>query len=237
MAVDGGLEKSEVSFMGEYYNWVNVDRKEFICPADFDYGNKSHESSHRESDVLRALRDLLDNEWKGCRVFWMGDECSIPEKIAPELFSLIAAHCAELGYDGDMFDTVCESYKNVSGLYKTAEKMVREEIGYFLEELASGNNDRNEYGIDPENPFDGLFQREGKDFKYIINHTKKVCYSFEKTRILYQNGDINEYTDPLPILLGYGRVMEPGAWLGDVVGASDVLPEDVAILESITLDW
>lgn len=153
--------------MGEYYNWVNVDRKEFICPADFDYGNKSHESSHRESDVLRTLRDLLDNEWKGCRVFWMGDECSISENIAPELFSVIAAHCAELGYDGDMFDTVCESYKNVSGLYKTAEKMVREEIGYFLEEIACGNrHERNEYGIDPEKPFDGLFLREGKDFKY-----------------------------------------------------------------------
>lgn len=26
--------------MGEYYNWVNVDKKEYICPADFDYGNK-----------------------------------------------------------------------------------------------------------------------------------------------------------------------------------------------------
>ena len=26
--------------MGEYYNWVNIDKKEYITPRDFDYGNK-----------------------------------------------------------------------------------------------------------------------------------------------------------------------------------------------------
>ena len=25
--------------MGEYYQWVNVDKKEYICPEDFDYGS------------------------------------------------------------------------------------------------------------------------------------------------------------------------------------------------------
>lgn len=29
--------------MGEYYDWVNVDRKEYISPCDFDFGNKKHE--------------------------------------------------------------------------------------------------------------------------------------------------------------------------------------------------
>lgn len=24
--------------MGEYYNWINVDKREYICPADFGYG-------------------------------------------------------------------------------------------------------------------------------------------------------------------------------------------------------
>ncbi len=38
--------------MGEYYNWVNVDKKEYICPADFDYGNKFHESMHKDSMEL-----------------------------------------------------------------------------------------------------------------------------------------------------------------------------------------
>ena len=224
--------------MGEYYNWVNVDRKEFICPADFDYGNKSHESCHRDGEVLRALRDLLSKEWKGCRIFWMGDECSLPDNIANDLFATIKVHCDEIGYSGDMFDTVCESYTNVSGLYKAAEKDVREEIGFFLAEIARGNtNEINEYGVDPQNPFEGLFQRDGISSKYIINYTKKICYSFDTTKILYQDGEECDYADPLPILLGYGRVMNPGEWLGDIVGVSDELQDGLTVLESITLDW
>jgi len=224
--------------MGEYYNWVNVDRKEYICPADFDYGNKSHESCHREGEVLRALRDLLVNEWRGCRIFWMGDECGLPENINNELFSIIKRHCDEIGCSGDMFDTVCETYKNMSGLYKSAEKDVREEIGFFLAEIARGNkHERNEYGINPDNPYEGLFLRNGRDSKYIINFTKKVCYSFGETKILYKNGDENDYADPLHILLGYGRVMDPGEWLGDIVGVSDELPDDIIVLYTVTLDW
>lgn len=40
--------------MGEYYNWINVDKKEYICPGDFDYGNKFHESMHKDSIPLHA---------------------------------------------------------------------------------------------------------------------------------------------------------------------------------------
>lgn len=224
--------------MGEYYSWVNVDRKEYICPYDFDYGSKRHESCHREGEVLRALRDLLANEWKDCRILWMGDEIGLPKYISDDLFTIIKRHCDEAGDYVDIYDMVIETYKNVSGLYKSAEKDVREEIGFFLAEIERGNkHERNEYGINPDNPFEGLFQRTGRDSKYIINFTKKVGYSFGKTKILYKNGDENDYADPLPILLGYGRVMEPGEWLGDIVGVSDELPNDIILLDSITLDW
>lgn len=37
--------------MGEYYSWINVDKKEYICPADFDYGNKFHESMHKDTNL------------------------------------------------------------------------------------------------------------------------------------------------------------------------------------------
>ena len=45
--------------MGEYYNWINVDKKEYICPGDFDYGNKFHESMHKDSIPLHALHILF----------------------------------------------------------------------------------------------------------------------------------------------------------------------------------
>lgn len=224
--------------MGEYYNWVNVDRKEYICPADFDYGNKRHESCHRESEVLRALRELLSNEWKGCRVLWMGDESPLPETVDTGIFSVMKAHCDEIGYERDIFGTVCETYKNVSGFFKSTEECVKKEIGYHLAELKRGNvDDTNEYGIDLLNFFEGLFQREGKDFRYIINRTKKICYSFQETRILYMNGEESDFADPLPILLGYGKYYEPGEWLGDVIDVADELPDGIKVLDSITLDW
>ena len=28
--------------MGEYFSWINLDRKEYISPSDFEIGNKSH---------------------------------------------------------------------------------------------------------------------------------------------------------------------------------------------------
>ena len=220
--------------MGEYFNWVNVDKKEYICPGDFDYGNKHYESCHRKGEVLLALKNLLANEWKGCRVVWLGDESSMPKNIAPEFFTLIQKHTEEMGYSGDIFDTVRESYKNKSGLFKSAEKNVREEKEFFLQEIQSGNkNECNEYGIDPENPFKGLFQREGQKFKYTINFTKKVYYSFEETKILYQSGEECDYADALPELLGYGRSLTPGPWLGDVIGVSNEITDDIKILKSI----
>lgn len=224
--------------MGEYFNWVNVDRKEFISPSDFNLGNKRHDSVHRENKLLGALRELLANEWKSCRILFVGDECSVPEGVAPDLFNIINRHSIELGYEGDIFDTVIESYRNVSGLFKAAEEMAREEIGYHFKEVRDGNiNDHNEYGINEKAPFEGLFQRECKKFKYTINYTKKICYSFEYTKILHMNGEENSYADPLPILVGYGRTMVPGPWLGDIVGVSDEIDDSIKILESIILDW
>ncbi len=45
-----------------------------------------------------------------------------------------------------MFDTVCETYRNVSSLFKAAEKEVKEEIGYYIENLECGMDDAvNEY--------------------------------------------------------------------------------------------
>lgn len=38
--------------MGEYYDWVNVDRKEYICPSDFGMGNKLLESSNRHNSLV-----------------------------------------------------------------------------------------------------------------------------------------------------------------------------------------
>ena len=225
--------------MGEYYNWVNVDKREYICPADFDYGNKSHESIHKNSTPLLALHTLLSDEWKGNRVLWLGDECSVSDQFPNSIIQTLYAQTEAFEYPGDAFDMICESYRNVSCLFKEAEKDVRERIGCYLEEYKEYDRIEhfNEYGIDLENPFDGLFAKQAKRCKYTINHTKRIYYALDETAVLYQDHTRNEYADPLPILMGYGRVMEPGEWLGDIIGVSNQRPEGYLLLKEVFVDW
>lgn len=225
--------------MSEDYYWINVDRKEYLCPVDFDLSCHNHGSMYRENDCLRALRELLTTEWKGSHVAFLGEYCKAPKNIAEDLFQVILKQADELGYPGDIFNTMCDSYRNVSCLFAGAEEMVREDIGYFLLELRDGRFEPyNEYGIDPANPFDGLFLREGKTFKYTLNHTKRVGYSLDETIIRYQCGLEAEYSDPLPVLLGCGdHTPEPGPWLGDIIDAANELPAGYDLLKEVYLDW
>lgn len=225
--------------MGEYYDWINIDKKEYICPSFFDHGSKFHESIGRDGNLLCALRTLLDDEWKNCRIAWIGDECSIPKDYKIPFFENLNKSINGRGY-GNIFDGYLEIYKNASGLFKITEDEVRHECEWHLEDVKAGIKDcLDEFGIDgKEDPFDGMFQKEGMMFEYTINYTKKICYSFNKTKILQLDGSENDWADPLPILMGYGRMQpEPGEWLGDIIGVSNEIDDSIKILDHIYLDW
>lgn len=220
--------------MGEYFNWVNVDKKEYLCPTDFDLGNKSHESRHKGNPLLRVLYELLSDRWRGDLIVFLGDEGTIP----PDTPFHILQKLNEQVLSGCYFDHICENYRNVSCLFKEAEAEVRKEIRGYLEDLRRGHpcTSVNEYGIDLTAPFDGLFCKSGKSFCFIINHTKKVFYSFAITKILYKDGSLCDYADPLSVLMAYGRSVVSGAWLGDVIGVSDELPGGYVPISEIYLE-
>ena len=217
--------------MGEYFNWVNVDKKEYLCPNDFGYGNKSHETRHKNNPVLRALHELLSSRWRGDRVIFLGDEGTIPSDTPVPVLQKLDNQAVS----SDYFDFICENYRNVSCLFKEAETQVREEIRCYLEDLKRGHPCAtiNEYGIDLAAPYDGLFLQTGQSFRYVINQSKKIYYSLSETKILYKNGDLCDYADPLPMLMAYGRSVVSGVWLGDVIGVSDELPNGCALLTEI----
>ena len=145
---------------------------------------------------------------------------------------------AEVGDSGYTLNLILDTYRNVSCLFEEAEEDVREEIGYYIEEyLELGRREHyNEYGIDLEHPYEGLFLKTGRRYKYTINHTKKVYYLLDETDILFQNNTKNDFSDPLPILMGYGRVTEPGEWLGDIIGVADSKPEGYLLLKKLYMD-
>ena len=223
--------------MGEYYNWVNVDKKEYICPADFNSGSKFREIMHKDSAPLHALHTLLSGKWKGDRVLWLGDECLVSNQLSNNIIQILYDQSVQFGYLGEAFNMIYESYKNISGLFKEAEEEVREEIGYYLAELKNyGKLEHcNEYGVNLEHPFEGLFIEQGKRYTYIINHTKKIYYLLDETQVFDQSHMRNEYLDPLLVLLGYGRVSNHGEWLGDIIGVSNQRPEGYVLLKELEI--
>lgn len=224
--------------MGEYYNWINVDKREYFHPSDFGYGSKYLESMHKESEPLLALHCLLNDEWKGDHILWFGDERSVLKQSSNSVIQTLYAQSVEFGYPEDAFDMICESYRNVSCLFKEAEEEVRTYINMDLADYKKeGKLDHfNEYGIDFENPFEGMFLKTGRRFEFTINHSKKIYYSLNETDILFPDHTKNVYSDPLPSLMGYGRVAGEGKWLGDIIGVSDQRPEGYALIRGIVLD-
>lgn len=64
--------------MGQYYKILNVDKKEYIKPWDFDCGAKLLEwgylvNRHSSNGFVSAFRKLLSTRWKGDRVYVVGD--------------------------------------------------------------------------------------------------------------------------------------------------------------------
>ena len=229
---------NEVNTMGQYYCWVNVDKKEYLCPDDFDLGNKLHESMSADNDLLCALWELLSAEWKGDRLVFLGDECNALDEVSNVVLDILVKHQAESGITGYLFDNVYETYRNVNCLFKGAEESVRDEIAFYLNVLKLENPIRpNVYGININEPFKGLFLRNGRSFKYIINRTKKVCYSHEETKILLGDNSELDHADPLPVLMAYGgRRCDVGEWLGDIIDVNDTLPEDCKLLTEIHIN-
>lgn len=184
--------------MGEYYKWVNVDKKEYISPVDFGYGSKRWQTLHVGNDFLCALYKLLATDWAGDHIIWLGDELSRLKSSDNVSLEILYQHTLESRNPGSSGDTIDERYINISGTFKEAEKEVRDELEYYLTLIK-------QYGIRVDDPFKGFFSREGRDFLYTINHTKKVYFSLDITKVLYLNGSECDFANPLPILLSHGK--------------------------------
>ena len=225
--------------MGEYYDWVNIDKREYICPNDFDMGNKLYESASAGNHFLGALYNLLATDWKGDSIVFLGDETNITEKDDNQVLQKLSAERQawdEQGYD---YDYVLELYKCISGYFKAAEKEVRREIDWMVQ-----NNDFkiNYYGVSHENPYEGLFERESQFFRYTINHTNKEYFDIENTRLTYTNEDGTKVKriNPLPLLMAFpGSSYDKctGLWLGDNIEVTDSLPPSEYIDKSSEYGW
>ena len=221
--------------MGEYYRWVNADKKQYIRPSDFGYGSKAWETAHRDSEPLLAMYELLHDEWKGDHIVWFGDEISLPNNPSNEVLKILDKDSIDFGYPHNAFDTICESYRNVSCFFMEASESVRENIEIFLYENKNVRNEFNEYGIDIEHPYDNLFKKFGRRYNYVINHSKKIFYSLDESKILYSVTGTEDMADPIFLFMSFGNRLGEGEWLGDIIGVSDDRPDNYTFLKEIIL--
>ena len=211
--------------MGEYYSWVNIDKKEYISPHDFDLGNKLHESSLVGNHLLGALYELLSSDWEGDAIVFLGDQTETEKDNANIVLRRLFLEKQMWGQAGYDMDYVYERYKCISGLFKAAEKEVRFEIDGMIK---YNDFEFNCYRVKPDDPYEGLFVRDTTSFRFIINHSKKEFYDIERTKPVYDKDDVLiGRIDPLPILMAFpGTCAEQctGLWLGDKIEASNELP-------------
>ena len=95
--------------MGEYFDWVNVNKREYISPGDFDYDNRFHGSLHKNNPVLRALYELLSGRWKGDPVVFLGDEAKF-RRIRPMV-------CSTICLDKPEQDTTMISFAKTTAMF------------------------------------------------------------------------------------------------------------------------
>ena len=175
---------------------------------------------------------------------WLGDYSFISDQSSNITLQKLYQQSLEFeeteyifGDPGYVDGMIIETYKNVSCLFQEAAEKVSKNIYYDIEDLKAFGEFHNQYGIDPDRPFEGLFSKRGKRYEFVLNHSKKVYYSLNETAILFQNHTVNNFLDPLPVLMRYGSITEPGKWVGDIIGVSDQRPERYSLLKEIYLSW
>lgn len=59
--------------MGQYFKFINFDKKEMISPYTYDNLAKVMEHSYQENKYMAAAEKLMNTTWKGDRVLYLGD--------------------------------------------------------------------------------------------------------------------------------------------------------------------
>ena len=185
--------------MGQYYRIVNVDKREVMVSFDFGNGQKLMEWSYVDNYMTNALLNLLADEWKGDRVYVIGDYADTD----------------------DMTECWAEAYAETEkeypgGIYRATDE--------WLHRVPAEHNIC-EYRDGFENTKDVEYERNG--YRYIYNHADKIYIDLEHCPLEWvwfgNNGEVDVASVfPLSLLLAMGN----GRGGGDYRGADKCLCGD-----------
>jgi len=208
--------------MGEYFEWVNVDKRERLELGAFGSGFKVMEPCWVGNKEIDAVCTLMSGRWRGDLVAFCGDESAglwldnSEEGIRAK---------AEYGAGTGFTDYVIDEYENITGIFKDAEGLTY---------IVYGDDDRDEA------PYEGPFDTDIVHRRFVVNRTKKLYYDRMRTPIrcvwphkLGSDERIVRF-DPFPALFARNNRLSMFCdhkndyfeqdWVGDEVEATDDAP-------------
>lgn len=196
--------------MGQYYVAVNIDKRQVLDPHDYDNGAKLMEWSYIGNRFVTALQNLITDEWKGDRVYVVGD-------YADELKNGSDGK-SKISYWANPYlralrgiGKAVESGKNIPNIYMEASKwphVLPERPPVWM--LAR---------IDKIKRAKTTTSLEDYGYRYIYNHKTHQVIDLAKCPIEWAWKDGNEAgvasLHPLPLLLAMGNGNGNGDYFGN----------------------
>lgn len=175
--------------MGQYYKVVNIDKKEYMYS---EAGIKLMEWSYNRNTLVLNLMKKLANEWKGDRVFVVGDYALSSDRIDSDN--------NEKDYDYDLLEKI----------EKELDIYNREDGGYPITLYYFADKNYQEIKLE---------KIENEEYKYIYNHKRKEFINLEHCPLAWLYKDKNNFkqvkVSPLSLLLALGNGMGGGDYGGN----------------------
>ena len=172
--------------MGQYYQIINIDKRERIHPHHLDNGAKLMEWCYVGNEMTNALMNKLRKDWRGDRVYIVGDYADLSDRS-----EYWANAYEEAITELNIADTVNHDGVKIDSLYK---------VGY-------ADEDSEQYVKDISKDV----CTKGSALRYIVNRKfgKYIDITHcptSRTGINEEDGTLwNMYVHPLPLLIAMGN--------------------------------
>ena len=207
--------------MGQYYAFVNMDKKERIRAHSFGSGLKLMESCYVGNDYMEAASHLLAGPWKGDRVLYCGDYAW------DDSDGSACGRLRELA-ESDPYE-FARSCEDISTRFSSCKG------GTQLESFETSDGRQGFRSV----PLEGSFDIKPEHYRYIANETKGVFVDREKAPVAWVWVDKGDFgitrTDPLPLFMAIGNGHgggdywgpnqdQVGSWAGDEIVPTNERP-------------
>ena len=207
--------------MGQYYTFVNMDKKERLYSHSFGAGLKLTESCYVGNSYMEAIAHLLAGPWKGDCVLYCGD------------------------YAWD--DSDGSAYKRLHEVAQQDPYEFAEQCKDISTQFAAcEGNTRLESFVAPEGrqgyrpvPLEGAFDIKPEHYRYVVNETKGLFVDREAAPVAWVWAGEEELgiarTDALPLFMAMGNGLgggdywgpnkdQIGSWAGDAIVPTNERP-------------